>query len=282
MFSNIITSPIGTYNSLIEQTAYCKMQGFNTNSRFSSQSPKMFQDGRVTFGVGLSHKQFGSLQENNRWMNSVEGSLTCGMCIEVLDIQKMPEFNSQLTDWDYSTEIKTPFIVMVFDQCKDEICGSGFLDFDIYNKKQPVSFGNISGIKWRAVECPVQEDKLEYLICSQNTCNFTDKKQKKFFDVFTRNWFSIIIRNHRIPILEVFLYNFEHQKYKKLEYKSSIGFVSSDNFKEQKKNENKMKIKIITYDNKEHFDIIDLDKHFDENTTEGYNGGMLIEGNIQV
>jgi len=280
MFSNIITSPIGTYNSLVEQTAYCKMQGIHTNSRISSKSPKMFQDGRVTFGVGLSHKQFGTLQENNRWMNSIEGSLTCGMCIEVFDIQKMPEFNNELTNWDYFTPKKTPFIAMVFDQCKDEICESGFLDFDIYNKKQPVSFGNISGIKWRGIECPVQEDKLEYLICSQNTCNFTEKKQNKFMNVFTPNWFSIIIRNHRIPILEVFVYHFEHQKYIKLEYKSSIGFVVSNNFQEQ--NENKIHIKIITYDNKEHFDIIDLNKHFDENTIEGYNGGMIIEGNIQV
>lgn len=281
MFTNIITSEIGTYNSLIEQTAYCKMQGFHTNSRISSASPKIFQDGRVTFGVGLSHKQFGKLQENNKWMDSTEGSLACGMCIEVLHIEKMPEFNKELTNWNYLEGIQTPFIAMVFDQCKDEICKSGFLDFDIYNKKQPVSFGNIENLKWRAVECPVKEDKLEYLICSQNTCNNSNlKKEKKFIDVFTRNWFSIIIRNHRIPILEVFVYNFESQKYKKLEYKSSIGFVSYNNF--QKQNENKIHIKITTYDNKEHFDIIDLNKIFDENTTEGYNGGMIIEGNIQV
>jgi len=95
---------------------------------------------------------------------------------------------------------------MVFDQCKDEICESGFLDFDIYNKKQPVSFGNISGIKWRGVECPVQEDKLEYLICSQNTSNFTEKKEKKFFFYIERinkninniNVIFFIINQHTI------------------------------------------------------------------------------------
>ena len=277
MFSNIITSPIGTYNSLVEQTAYCKLQGFHTNSRISSKSPKMFQDGRVKFGVGLSHKQFGSLQETS-WMNSVEGSLTCGMCIEVLEIENMPEFNNELTDWNYLQEIKTPFIAMVFDQCKDDICKSGFLDFDIYNNLQPVSFGNINNIKWKAVECPVQEDKLEYLICSQNTCNFSDKKQNKFINVFSRNWFSLIIRNNRIPILELYLYNDIQKQYIKLEYKSSIGYVS-ENFSQ---NENKLKLKMVSYDQKEYFDIIDLNKYFNLDTTEGYNGGMLIEGNIQV
>ena len=225
MFSNIITSPIATYNSLVEQTAYCKLQGFNTNSRLSSQTPKMFQDGRVTFGVGLSHKQFGSLQENNKWMDAIEGSLTCGMCIEILNIEKMPEFNKELTNWDYFTPKKTPFIAMVFDQCKDEICESGFLDFDIYNNLQPVSFGNINNIKWKAVECPVQEDKLEYLICSQNTCNFSDKKQNKFINVFSRNWFSIIIRNQRIPILKVFLYDIEKQYFQELKYESAVGYI---------------------------------------------------------
>ena len=278
MFSNIITSPIATYNSLIEQTAYCKMQGFHTNSRISSKSLKMFQDGRVKMGVGLSHKQFGSLQEKG-WMDSVEGSLTCGMCIEVLDIKKMPEFNNQLTDWDYFTPIKTPFIAMVLDQCKDEICKSGFLDFDIYNEKQPTSFGDIENIKWKGIECPVFEDKLEYLICSQNTCNLSNKKKKKFINVFSRNWFSLIIRNNRIPILEVYLFHFQNNNFEKLEYESSIGFVASNTISEK---ENKLRLKIITYDQKEHFDIIDLNKYFNKDTTDGYNGGMLITGNIQV
>lgn len=277
MFSNIISSPIGTYNSLVKQTAYCKLQGFHTNSRISSKSPKMFQDGRVKFGVGLSHKQFGSLQEKG-WMNSIEGSLTCGMCIEVLEIENMPEFNDQLTDWDYSISKKTPFIAMVFDQCKDDICKSGFLDFDIYNDLQPVSFGNIFGIKWRAVECPVLEDKLEYLICSQNTCNFSNQKRNKFINIFSRNWFSLIIRSNRIPILEVFVYNYDQTKYIKLEYKSSIGYIC-ENFSA---NHNIIKLKIITYNQKEYFDIIDLSKYLDLDTTDGYNGGMLIQGNIQV
>ena len=260
MFSNIITSPIGTYNSLVEQTAYCKLQGFDTNSRISSKSPKMFQDGRIKFGVGLSHKQFGSLQEKS-WMDSVEGSLTCGMCIEVLDIENMPEFNDELTNWNYLQEIKTPFIAMVFDQCKDDICESGFLDFDIYNSKQPVSFGNIADIKWRAIECPVQEDKLEYLICSQNTCNSSNQKKNNFINVFSRNWFSLIIRNNRIPILEVYLYNNIQNKYIKLKYKSSIGYVS-ENFPQ---NENKMKLRIVSYDQKEYFPLNSCTYYFLQN-----------------
>ena len=46
--------------------------------------------------------------------------------------------------------------------------------------------------------------------------------------------FSLIIRNNRIPILEVYLYDNVQNKYKKLKYKSSIGYIY-ENFSQKLK-----------------------------------------------
>lgn len=64
------------------------------------------------------------------------------MCINVTAMENMPWFSDELTEWDLSREIVTPFIAMVFDQCNDPICTSGYLDFDIYSYQQPVNYGN--------------------------------------------------------------------------------------------------------------------------------------------
>ena len=100
--------------------------------------------------------------------------------------------------------------------------------------------------------------------------------KKKFKDVFSYQWFSIIIRNQRIPILSVYIYNKNDNKYVELS-SQNVGFISIN-----MPQENKLKLKIITYDLKEHLDIIHLNQYFDDYTIDGYNGGMIIPGNIQV
>jgi len=73
--------------------------------------------------------------------SQAEGAAACGMCIEVTKAENMPDIHDELTRWDYAKDIKTPFIAMIFDQCTDPICETGYLDFDVYDENQPVEKG---------------------------------------------------------------------------------------------------------------------------------------------
>lgn len=192
-----------TYNSLRNQVAYCKMQGYNTTSRNTSDGPSMFTSGAVYIGAGLSALQFGS-------------GLACGMCFEVLGAK-----NLALGPRDAKDELRGPFIVsnlnesligMVFDECTDPICQApGFLDFDMYSPTPPVSSGNPREVVWRAVPCPVHgasgevEHHLEYLFCFPGTCNAQDSAAtgRRFIDVFDPSFLSLTVRNSRVPVVSV-------------------------------------------------------------------------------
>jgi hypothetical protein len=43
----------------------------------------------------------------------VEGAAACGMCIEVTRVENMPTLHPELTQWDYTSNMTTPFIAMV-------------------------------------------------------------------------------------------------------------------------------------------------------------------------
>ncbi|TFJ86438.1 hypothetical protein NSK_002095 [Nannochloropsis salina CCMP1776] len=205
MFQEPIEAAAGSYNSLTHQVAYCKMQGYDTVSRASSEGPSVFTSGLVKIGVGLAHNQFGSTADPS-WLNLPEGAATCGMCLEVTKVSNMPAIADDLITWDYDRNMTVPFLAMVFDQCTDEICDqSGYLDFDVYSETQPVRKGNPRVMEWRAVDCPVGEThKLEYLVCTPGTCNADDPRSvPNFGAIFNPDFFAVFVRNHRLPVIKV-------------------------------------------------------------------------------
>jgi len=232
MYNNILYSNIGTYNNMKNQTGYCKMTGFNTVSRNTSFGPPLFTSGRVQFGVGLSHFQFGSLN-NPSVDNKPEGSLTCGMCINITSISNFPLFNNELTNYT-NINTSTSHIVMVFDQCNDLICTSGFLDIDVYADN--IFFkSNTYNISWSAIDCPIYEDeKIEYLLCTVDTCNAQDTKylnSSNFGDLFSPYYFSITLRNMKRPINSVAI--LIDNNYKELPYISGSGYTYNGYFQEE-------------------------------------------------
>jgi hypothetical protein len=187
LFIDLGLSANGSYNSFIKQIGYCKQQSYNTTSRSTSGSVSMFLDGRVKFGVGLSRKNMDSYD-----------FFSCGMCINITHIDNFYIFNHELTGWNSPKTDNGSFIVMVFDECKDPVCDWGYLDFDIYNEKQPVMYHNPFNIQWEIIDCPVyQNETIEYIL--------------SFQDMIVYYW-TIVFRNMRIPIKKVWV------KYKDNDY----------------------------------------------------------------
>jgi hypothetical protein len=228
LYSNRQYSSIGTYNNMKYQTGFCKMQGFDTTSISTSCAPKMVLDRKVDFGVGLSHYQFGS-PSNPSIYGLTEGTLVCGMCIQILNISNLPLFNSELTDYT-PINVTSSHLAMIYDQCTDPICNNDFLDIDVY-ADNIFTKSNTYDIVWIAIDCPVDEfNELELLICTEDTCNEQDVKYKSvqtFNELFNPSYFAIIPRNMVRPIQEFYIkYNNEYQK---LEYRSGIGYVWENN-----------------------------------------------------
>lgn len=187
----------GSYNSFLNQVGFCKQQSFDTVSRNTSMASGIFQSGRVLIGVGLSHVQF------------KRSIVSCGRCIEVVSVDHFYRFNQELTAWDAKKPVHGNFTVMVFDECTDPICKSGFLDFDIYNKRQPVAHGNPTNISWRFVPCPVgPEDTIGFLLClGYDSCKAHDQEgryaETLYLDAVQDNWVALYPRNFRTSITSI-------------------------------------------------------------------------------
>ena len=189
----IITGAAASYNSLVHQVAFCKLQGFDTISRSTSAGPRMFMDGRIRFGVGLSNVQFN---------NTVS---SCGRCIEIHSIHNLARMNDELTAWyDDDDDWTTSIIAQVFDQCKDPVCESGYLDFDIYSSLQPVHNGNPFNASWSFIPCPTtSEDTLGILVCLSDACLVDAPRDRTAIEVVADSspyFWSLFVRNHRWPI----------------------------------------------------------------------------------
>lgn len=188
----------GSYNSLTHQVGYCKMQSFDTVSRSTSESVPMFLDGRVSFGVGISNEN----------MRTSTGFL-CGACLNVTKIENFYEWNNESTEWDYEKPSTKPFVVMVMDQCTDPVCTENYLDFDIYNEKQPVRNGNPFSVVWEYIPCPLlRGETMEYLLCFESSCHVQDSETALTLgdilkNTFTVTYWSLTIRNFRVPISQV-------------------------------------------------------------------------------
>lgn len=188
----------GSYNSFTHQVGYCKNQGFDTMSRASSNGPRMFVEGRIMVGVGLSNVQF------------QDSIVSCGRCLNMTSIENFWALDRSLTTWDYDTPLSGNFVAFVMDRCDDPICTSGFLDFDIYNPaRQPTKFGNPRRLQWDFVPCPVgPDDFLELLLClGPHTCQEGYPKDRPlgFALQAARDsaYFSLYVRNARVPVVQV-------------------------------------------------------------------------------
>lgn len=259
-----------SYNSFLQQVGYCKLQGYDTISRNTSMGPKMFLDGRVSFGVGLSETQFGS------------HVYSCGRCIQISQIDKFFTFNDQLTEWQYDLPMQTPFTVFVMDQCTDPICTSGFLDFDIYNPYQPVANGNPTNVQWEFVHCPVGDDPIEFLFClGPNACNVHDKEgrnvQSLVKDAVDYGYWYMHVRNARTPVTSVIVQLGENQ----FALEDNQGWLWGQyEYSTDLTSPWKFIIESLEGERREY--TIDWNQYAENISTEGYRGGVVLETDIQV
>lgn len=260
-----------TYNSLRQQVGFCKMQGYDTISRSTSVGPSLFTSGDVQFGIGLSDNQF-------------DGRL-CGMCIEILSGENIrTPLNSSLDVFTNTSITKFPIIAMVFDQCTDPICvkPKSFIDFDVYSETPPVWRGNPHDLKWRAIECPVSyghhgnyKHFIEYLICTPSTCNVNDNSfanASALRDIWNPNYFSLTIRNTRIPIIGVQLND------ESLDYVNAFGWTFSGEYIKDRE----FVIELEAYDGTRLLDIFSFDQVMNLKPLPNYRGGALLQSNHQI
>lgn len=256
----------GSYNSFLRQVGFCKAQSFETVSRNTSGSPSVFQDGRVLFGVGLSHAQF---------QRSI---VSCGRCIQVLTINHFYQFNEQLTQWDYNKPNHGNFTVIVFDECTDPICKSGFLDFDIYHERQPVAYGNPSNITWGFVPCPVGgQDRIGFLFClGYDSCKETDPEGRNmielYHDAVHDNAFTIYPRNHRIGIISMKVQGVSLHDNQAWLWKS---------YDRRLLEETRWTVEWTNEDGQQQSWVLDWEQYTDNTTTPGYRGGFIFQTNLQ-
>lgn len=182
----------GTYNSFRKQPGFCFLQGYDTKSRSTTGmfSPA-FLDGRIWSGVGLSNAQFN---------NSVK---SCGSCIKVSKI-KINEFDEELTSWSDQNTLEQKRIVVVADQCKDPICTSGWLDFDVYSENFPP---NPTDITWEYVSCPVfPHESIGLLFCPSEACQRGFRENRTFGEVVGNSspyFWSLYAQNLKDPLKSV-------------------------------------------------------------------------------
>lgn len=256
----------GSYNSLTKQVGFCKQQSFDTLSRSTSGSPSVFQSGKVLFGVGLSHAQF------------QKSIVSCGRCIEVISINRFYKFNDELTEWDYNQTNHGNFSVMVFDECTDAICESGFLDFDIYNERQPVAYGNPTDLSWSFAPCPVgDDDKIEFLIClGYMSCQVQNPEGRMvddlYFQSIDENWFTLYPRNFRISITNIKVQGVA------LEDNQSWVWKSYDNTPLQN---TEWLIEWVNEDGSHQSWVLNWEDYFHMTSTNGYRGGFIVKTDIQ-
>jgi hypothetical protein len=255
-----------SYNSFIGQVGFCKLQSFNTISRSTSDSIPMFLDGRISFGVGLSDF---NMQQSN--------SFLCGACINVTRIENFYEWNQELTEWQGSWPQCKSFTVMVMDQCTDPVCIQDYLDFDIYNALQPVANGNPYSVQWNFIPCPVlANETIDYLLCTATTCHLQDPVEQTVAQVIGDDvyYWALTIRNTRIPI-SIVLLHLNNGTTIELELENAwIWDHGSFDLKEG------LNITIVDAENKMLHDFIQLPS-LDQNTSNGYHGGIIISSKLQ-
>lgn len=256
-----------TYNSMLQQVGFCKQQSFDTMSRSTSTAPSVFTSGRVHVGVGLSDVQF------------QQSIVACGRCIQIIHIEKFYQLNDELTGWDYNQNVDGGFVSMVFDECTDPICTSGFLDFDVYNKNQPVAHGNPINLMWQYVDCPVNEqDKIEFLFClgytSCQSHNEEGRSVKSLWQEAQQNDFMVYPRNFRQPIVAVWVQGeplYDVQSWRWRSDKNDQSLLRNTTWQ----------LKWQSMDGSIQEWALDWKKHLPLATTPGYRGGYIVHTDLQ-
>lgn len=165
-----------TYNNFaLPNSGFCAMQNNKSPSRSQSMGPKLLMRGLVFSGVGLSQAQFGNGVSMAEEGINGDGSIACGMCLEVT--APMVQWNCELTKVVDRTHTMQKVIVIVMDQCIDGWatwsgdgtrpqgnCPTGHLDFDVYS--DDIGHGNMRNVTWRAVDCPTGDLPIEVVFSS--------------------------------------------------------------------------------------------------------------------
>ena len=193
-FSMAVAWMEGSYNSFVDQTGFCKLQGFDTVSRSTSHSVPMFMDGRVSFGVGT---RFRSISD-------------CGRCLRIRRIDRFAIFSFELDSYEYDGARNDSGIdAIIFDQCLDPVCTPGYLDFDIYSPLQPVRDGNPTHLEWEFVPCPILPGEfIELLFCFSNTCHEHDAVARTSATILAGAdpfYWTVFVRNSRLPVRHLYL-----------------------------------------------------------------------------
>jgi hypothetical protein len=257
----------GSYNSFLQQVGFCKAQSFDTISRSTSSTPSLFQSGKVLFGVGLSHVQF---------QRSI---ISCGRCIQILTIDRFYEFNQEVTEWFYDNHQHGNFTVMVFDECTDAICTSGFLDFDIYNERQPVAYGNPTNLSWSFVPCPIgDQETIEFLLCmGYDSCQASNAEGRTVEELYDQavqdQWFTLYPRNFRIPITAI------HIQGEPLQDSQSWIWISSSY--DERLAEPVWLFEWTNQDGSQQSWKLDWTHYVGNISTPGYRGGFIVSTNVQ-
>ncbi len=178
-------------------SGYCRMQHPHSPGRTATLGPKLLTMAKVAMGVGISQAQF------NGSSSGTDGSVACGMCIEVS--ARMPVWDCELNNvsgrGEPSTWPQQKLLAMVMDRCEDgwELwdgsnamgnCVSGHLDFDVYPTDHDLSGLQIHNATWRAVDCPTDELTIQYVFATPEVSTF------KFF-------FSVHLWDLRVPAARV-------------------------------------------------------------------------------
>lgn len=185
----------GSYNSFRRQVGFCKLQGFDTISRSTSRGPLVFTSGLVFIGVGMNRQEFKHNISN------------CGRCVRILSAEGIPRLYDELDGWEDTQSQSFPILAFVMDECKDEVCGEGYLDFDIYHPQQPVARGNPKNLVWEYTDCPVPAaEPTEFLFCFNNTCKEHDMENRTTRQVLEEAnpfYWTVFLRNLARPVARV-------------------------------------------------------------------------------
>lgn len=178
-------------------SGFCRMQRPHSPGRAGTMGPKLLTMAKVAMGVGLSQAQF------NSSVRGTDGSVACGMCIEVS--AQMPlwdcELNNVIGRGQPSSWPQQKLLAMVMDRCEDGWqhwdgsiaqgnCVTGHLDFDVYPTDHDLSGLQIHNATWRTVDCPTDELTMQYVFATANVSTFP------FF-------FSVHLWDLRVPAARV-------------------------------------------------------------------------------
>jgi hypothetical protein len=144
-----------------------------------------------------------------------------------------------------------------------------------------VSHGNPTNIEWISVPCPILEgETIEYLFCLSTSCHVEDSEDTNMTlremtaPSLTVYYWSLTIRNTRIPILSVFIH-YQQQSFILKRQNAWVWDFGPFGLEED--------IMLTIKDSEGAYtqDTIKMSDYLDKNTTKGYHGGILISSTIQ-